>query len=76
MNALQYPSALHLACTFLTVGHEQEFLDDLKESIKEASASPIKDDGMAAIYGTAANIPDRSIVGDVARGFIDCLYLP
>ncbi len=30
--------------------------------------------GSAQIYGTAESIPDRSIVGTLAKGFMDALY--
>ncbi|RKP14564.1 pyridoxal phosphate-dependent transferase [Piptocephalis cylindrospora] len=81
LNALQFPSSLHLACTTLTVGHEEDFARDLRESIAEArvlleerGGKSGGDSGMAAIYGLAATLPDRSLIVDVAKGFIDALY--
>lgn len=34
----------------------------------------MKPTGSAAMYGMAQAIPDRSIVGELATGFIDLLY--
>lgn len=31
-------------------------------------------EGSAAVYGLAASIPDRSLIADIARGYIDTLY--
>ena len=30
--------------------------------------------GSAAIYGMAASIPDRSVVDECTKVFLDCLY--
>lgn len=31
--------------------------------------------GSAAMYGVAASIPDRTIIQDITKGFVDALYL-
>ena len=75
LNGLQFPPALHIACTMPTVGHRDDFIHDLKESVQEAlQQGPDAEGGMAAMYGAAAKIPDRSLLGDVAKSFVDCLY--
>jgi sphinganine-1-phosphate aldolase len=74
LNALQFPAALHIACTLLTVGHEDDFLSDLRDAVQEAQSAPIQEGGMAAVYGSAAKLPDRTIIAEVAKGFVDALY--
>jgi len=75
LNSLQNPPAVHIACTLLTVSHDEQFLQDLKESINEIKSDPNKKSSQtAAIYGMAASIPDKSIVNEVACGFLDALY--
>jgi sphinganine-1-phosphate aldolase len=77
LNALQYPSAVHIACTFLTVGQETKFLQDLRASVDDVKENPQKfSKGSAAIYGMAASIPDRSIVKDIVVGYLDLCMKP
>ncbi|KAI9502937.1 Dihydrosphingosine phosphate lyase [Coemansia spiralis] len=75
LNPLQFPSALHIACTRLTVPVADEFLSDLQESVDQVKAHPGDySKGSQAIYGFASTIPDTTIVDEVAQGFIDALY--
>jgi sphinganine-1-phosphate aldolase len=75
LNSLQNPPAVHIACTMLTIDHAEQFLQDLRESVNEIKSDPNrKTSETAAIYGMAASIPDKSIVNEVARGFLDALY--
>jgi len=73
LNTLQYPAAIHISVTHLTDG--DQFSEDLKESVKEILDNP-KDDvkGSSAFYGVVSKIPDRSIVTDFAKVFMDTLY--
>jgi sphinganine-1-phosphate aldolase len=74
LNKLQRPNAVHIAVTMLT--NADTFLDDLKEAVTTVKSDPEKyKGGDAAIYGLAASIPDRSIVEDIAKGFLDALYV-
>ncbi|CAI2165892.1 18055_t:CDS:2 [Funneliformis geosporum] len=80
LNSLQNPPAIHIACTLLTVPHAEQFLRDLRESIKEIKEIKESDpnrklSGSAAIYGMAASLPDKSIVNEVACGFLDALFV-
>ena len=73
-NALQFPPSIHVACTMLTPKLVQTLLDDLIEIVELLKVNPAAGNGeMAAIYGTAASVPDRSIIGDVVCGFLDGL---
>ncbi|CAG8535234.1 12513_t:CDS:2 [Acaulospora morrowiae] len=75
LNALQNPAAVHIACTLLTVPHAEQFLIDLRECVDELKSEPNrKSSDTAAIYGLAAVLPDKSIVNELACGFLDALY--
>ncbi|ORZ13636.1 sphingosine-1-phosphate lyase [Absidia repens] len=75
ISPLQNPPALHVSVTLLWVNSAEQFVKDLKESVDELVADPDCGNGStASIYGTAASIPDKSIVEDVAASFIDLLY--
>jgi sphinganine-1-phosphate aldolase len=79
LNSLQFPSSIHLCCTRLHTeeGVADRFLHDVRESLAEILLTPsTKASGSAAIYGMAQAIPDRSLVGELAGTFIDCLYEP
>ncbi|CAO3600664.1 unnamed protein product [Absidia cylindrospora] len=75
ISPLQNPPALHISVTLLWVNSADQFVKDLKESVQELVTNPGSGKGStASIYGTAASIPDKSIVEDVAASFIDLLY--
>lgn len=72
LNILQYPSAIHIAATLPTHQVADELIKDVKEVIEILKSDPEKGKGqVAAIYGSAAAIPDRSLLEDVAGGFLD-----
>jgi sphinganine-1-phosphate aldolase len=75
LNALQDPPAIHVAVTLPIVGAVDDLVRDLEavvESVK-GQAGDGKGDA-AALYGVAGALPDKSIVSDLAEGFLDCLY--
>ena len=74
LNVLQFPPAIHIACTLLTVPVVDELLRDISESVEILIKDPKAGNGeLSAIYGTAASVPDRSIITEVSRGFLDGL---
>ena len=76
LNILQFPKAIHIACTLLTINGADDLLNDVKECIEMLKNDPLCGNGdVSAIYGTAASVPDRSIIEDVACGFLDALTL-
>ena len=76
LNVLQFPPAVHIACTLLTVGAEEDLLGDLREAVETLVKDPKAGNGdLAAIYGTAASVPDRSLIEKVSHGFLDALTL-
>jgi sphinganine-1-phosphate aldolase len=74
LNVLQFPPSIHIACTMLTPQLVDELIHDLKEIVETLKNDPKAGDGeKAAIYGTAASVPDRNIIGEVVCGFLDGL---
>ncbi|XP_076025373.1 sphingosine-1-phosphate lyase 1 isoform X2 [Genypterus blacodes] len=77
LNTLQYPSSIHICCTVLHTqkGVADQFISDVREQVAIIMKNPKeKTTGMGAIYGMAQSIPDRSMVTEISRGFLDCLY--
>ncbi|KAK7901692.1 hypothetical protein WMY93_018461 [Mugilogobius chulae] len=77
LNSLQYPSSIHICCTVLHTqpGVADQFVKDVKDAVAVIMKNPKeKTTGMGAIYGMAQSIPDRSMVTEISRGFLDCLY--
>ena len=74
LNILQNPASIHIALTMCTVPVIREFITDIQKSVELLKKDPKLGEGtVAAIYGTAASVPDRSIINDVAKGFCDIL---
>lgn len=56
-------------------GIADNFVNDVEGIVGELMKSPKKPiEGKMALYGVAQAIPDRSIVGDFTRLFLDSLY--
>jgi sphinganine-1-phosphate aldolase len=61
-------------------------LEDLKAAVKEVSEKEVKavaegrgkknlgGGDASALYGVAGSLPDKTIVRELAKGFLDCLY--
>ncbi|EME87540.1 uncharacterized protein MYCFIDRAFT_209530 [Pseudocercospora fijiensis CIRAD86] len=75
LNALQDPPAIHVAVTVPIVNAVDQLVKDLEDVVEacKGHASTKKGDA-AALYGVAGSIPDKSIVRDLASGFLDTLY--
>jgi hypothetical protein len=52
----------------------ERFIDDLKAGVDAVRKHPDANSSMAPIYGMAANLPVRSVVGDLLERYIDLLY--
>ncbi len=71
----QFPAALHMMVTPAHADVADALLSDLRASMDEAREAPAGSaEGMAAIYGAAAAMPDRGAVADFAIAFMDDLY--
>lgn len=75
LNGLQYPPALHIACTVLTVNAVDSLITDLKSCIGEVEKEGGGGDAgsMAMLYG-ASSLPSRDILNQMVEGFLDTLY--
>eukprot|EP01125_Pyxidicula_operculata_P021395 TRINITY_DN8220_c0_g1_i1.p1 TRINITY_DN8220_c0_g1~~TRINITY_DN8220_c0_g1_i1.p1 ORF type:complete len:548 (-),score=128.18 TRINITY_DN8220_c0_g1_i1:27-1670(-) len=75
LSNLQFPPGLHISVTHVT--DADQLIADLQDVIVELRKNPNqKAEGSAALYGMSAKIPDRSIIDQIARAYIDALYLP
>ncbi|RUS34756.1 pyridoxal phosphate-dependent transferase [Jimgerdemannia flammicorona] len=75
ISPLQNPPALHISVTLLWVPSADEFVSDLREVVAALNADPsLRQGKSAAIYGTAASLPDKSLIAEIATGYIDLLY--
>lgn len=75
LNALQDPPAIHVAVTIPIVAAVDDLLKDLEEVVEACRGKPKEKKGdTAALYGVAGALPDKSIVRELATGFLDTLY--
>ena len=86
LNALQNPPAIHIAATIPTVSALDKLIADLvtvveaekdKERVRIAEGKGKKgppNGDAAALYGVAGSLPDKSVVVQLAGGFLDTLY--
>ncbi|KAK0635009.1 pyridoxal phosphate-dependent transferase [Bombardia bombarda] len=86
LNALQNPPAIHVAMTRPLVKVWEKLAADLEEVIEaerekervravEGKRAKGKATGdAAALYGVAGSLPNKSVVVDLATGFLDLLY--
>lgn len=76
LNFLQYPPGLHICLTSLqtTDSFVDGFVRDLTEAIVVVRTNPEDYKGVGKVYGTAASIPDKSLVGEAAKVFLQCYY--
>lgn len=78
LNGLHHPPAVHI-CT--TLRHTQpgvaaKLLADLRESIDQVKTEPSKEGGMAPLYGMAATLPERGVVSDFLKFYMDMWFKP
>ncbi|KAF7563095.1 hypothetical protein G7046_g1034 [Stylonectria norvegica] len=86
LNALQNPPALHVAVTIPITKVWEKLIADLetvveeereKERVRLVEGTGLKGQAMgdsAALYGVAGTLPNKSVVVDLATGFLDLLY--
>ncbi|KAF2447286.1 PLP-dependent transferase [Karstenula rhodostoma CBS 690.94] len=86
LNALQSPPAIHIAVTLPIVAVADQLVSDLVEVVEnvkdeerkriaegKGAKGAVKGD-TAALYGVAGSLPNKSVVVDLAKGFLDTLY--
>lgn len=88
LNRLQYPSGLQFSVTLLQTlpGVAEKFINDVREVgdhlfekeieyMKQANTTKARTgDTGASMYGTAQRIPDRTIVQDVLKEYLNAYY--
>ncbi|KAF5133846.1 Sphingosine-1-phosphate lyase [Metarhizium anisopliae] len=86
LNALQNPPAIHVAVTMPIAKVWERLVSDLetvieeereKERVRQVEGKGAKGKAMgnsAALYGVAGSLPNKSVVVDLAKGFLDILY--
>lgn len=71
----QFPPALHMMVTPAHADATEQLLSDLGAATQEARQTPAgAAQGMAALYGAAAAMPDRGAVSELAIDLMDQLY--
>ena len=75
LNPLQFPASIHLCVTLNTATDEKanEFIQDMKDAVKEVSTHPENVKGSAPMYGLAISIPDRSIIDSMITNVVDAM---
>jgi glutamate/tyrosine decarboxylase-like PLP-dependent enzyme len=76
LNGLYKPACVHLCTTLRHAqpGVAERFLDDLRESVAYVRENPSAQGRMAPLYGMANTIPDRGVISDNLRSYMDGWY--
>ena len=76
ISCIQNPNAcqLYIVPNLVRDGVIESFLADLETSVERVRAEPGELTGRAAVYGMAQTIPDKSLVAELATGFLDIIY--
>ncbi|NOZ87894.1 MAG: aminotransferase class V-fold PLP-dependent enzyme [Deltaproteobacteria bacterium] len=76
LNGLHRPPCVHFCVTLRHTGKgvAERFLLDLRQVVEEVKTMPASKSGLAPVYGMAATMPIRSLVGELLKKYIDILY--
>lgn len=76
LNGLHRPACVHIALTLRHTlpGVKERFIEDLKAAVAYVKANPSERGSSAPIYGMAASLPVRSVVGDLLKTYMDAYY--
>ncbi|XP_062535950.1 sphingosine-1-phosphate lyase [Armigeres subalbatus] len=77
LNSLQFPSGIHICVTHMHTrdGIADKFVNDVRTKVALVMKNPEKPvEGKMAIYGVAQTVPDREVIGDFTKCFIDSMY--
>ncbi len=76
LNGLHKPPAVHVCVTLRVAqdGVPERFLADLRDAVAAVKSSPRAKGSMAPVYGMAATIPFRGLVGELLERYVDMLY--
>jgi sphinganine-1-phosphate aldolase len=71
----QHPTCLHLMITPAHTTHIEAFLKDLKECVAIVRGNPaLSKEGMAAMYGMSAVVPDPTMINQFLYQYMDARY--
>ncbi|TPX33075.1 hypothetical protein SmJEL517_g03906 [Synchytrium microbalum] len=74
LNAQQKPAAIQIACTSLTVQCVDKLCSDIRDAADRVDKDPsLAKSESASIYSAVNVVPDRTIIRDIAIGFVDTL---
>ena len=76
LNGLHKPSCVHICVTLRHTrpGVARRFVDDLAAAVAHVRQHPSEKGEMAPVYGMAATLPVRELVGDMMDRYVDLLY--
>ena len=76
LNGLHRPTCVHICVTLRHAqpGVAERFVADLRAAVAEVRAHPEEKGEMAPVYGLAASLPLRGVVGDILERYVDTLY--
>ncbi len=76
LNGLHKPACVHICVTLRHTrpGVAGRFFEDLQSSVDFVKANPDEKGQMAPVYGMAATIPFRGLVGEMMEKYIDLIY--
>ncbi len=76
LSPLHKPAGLHVAVTLRHAqpGVAERFVEDLNSSVVHVKAHPQETGTSAPLYGTAATLPLRGVVGELLKRYLDLVY--
>ena len=76
LNGLYKPACVHLCTTLRHAqpGVAERFLDDLRECVSYVKQNPTAQGRMAPLYGMANTIPDRGVISETLKNYMDGWY--
>lgn len=76
LNGLHKPPCVHICVTLRHAqpGVAERFVEDLREAVEYVKAHPEEKGSMAPVYGMAATMPMRGLVGDMLKKYLDLIF--
>lgn len=76
LNGLHKPPCAHICVTLRHTqpGVAERFVEDLREAVEHVKGHPEEKGGMAPVYGMAATVPMRGLVGDMLKKYLDLIF--
>ena len=73
---MQRPPCVHICVNVRTASIADQWLTDLQKAVEMCTGTEAQGiDGMAGIYGQAGIVPDRSVVSEILKGYLDTLLM-